>query len=250
MKVKGEKRYYGEAVGIARLDQLHRHPNIPGDVENASTYPFPVRMTIIEGLYDNPYPPLFDETGGYTSEVQKTVTVVKELAAEGVRAIVMACGYFSLLQDILAEEVDIPVFTSPLLFVPMISRMIGRKRKVGIIAASKATLTDAFLKPAGIDDSVPYVIEGLDDSEEFNSCFMGGKKTTMDVDLLQAQVLSIIKNFVTDNPDIGALLLECSALPPFSAAIQREVDRPVFDYVSFIHCVYRAVLQQEYRGFV
>jgi hypothetical protein len=273
MKVKGEKRYYGEAVGIARLDQLHRHPNIPGDVENASTYPFPVRMKIIEELYDNPYPPLFDNNRTYTPDVQKTVAAVKELAAEGVRAIVMACGYFSLLQDILAEEVDIPVFTSPLLFVPMISRMIGRKRKVGIIAASKATLTDAFLIPAGIgnsvpyvieglDDSeefnscfmggnsVPYVIEGLDDSEEFNSCFMGGKKTTMDVDLLQAQVLSIVKNFVTDNPDIGALLLECSALPPFSAAIQREVDRPVFDYVSFIHCVYRAVVQQEYRGFV
>jgi hypothetical protein len=248
MIVKGEKRYYGEALGIARFDQVHRHPAIPGDVENASTYPFPVRMKIIEGLYDNPYPPLFDRDGTYTPDVQKTVGAVKELAAEGVRAIVMACGYFSLVQDILSGEVDIPVFTSPLLFVPAISRMIGRNRKVGIIAASRKTLTAAFLRPAGIDDSVPHVIEGLDDSEEFNSCFMGGTKTTMEVDLLEAQVLHIVGNFVKGNPDIGALLLECSALPPFSAAIQREVGLPVFDYITFIHTIYRAVVQREYSG--
>ena len=250
MIIKGEKRYYGEVIGIARFDQLHRHPNIPGDVENASTYPFPVRMKIIEGLYDNPYPPVLDEEGNYTPDVRKTVDAVKELAADGVRAIVMACGYFSLVQDILAEEVEVPVFTSPLLLAPVISKMIGRRRKVGIIAASKTTLTDDFLKPAGIDDSVPYVLEGLDASTEFNSCFMDGTRTTMNVDFLREQVVGIAKNFVVNNPDIGALLLECSALPPFSADIQREVDLPVFDYITFVHCVYRAVVQQEYQGFM
>jgi aspartate/glutamate racemase len=248
MIVEGQKRYYGEALGIARFDQIHRHPAIPGDVENASTYPFPVRMKVIEGLYDNPYPPVTDNLGNYNPEVQKTIGAVKDLAADGVRAIVMACGYFSLVQDILTEEVDVPVFTSPLLFVPVISRMIGRKRKVGIVAASKNTLTDAFLRPVGIDASIPHIIEGLDDSTEFNSCFMGGLKTTLDVDLLQGQVLRIISSFVKRNPDIGALLLECSALPPFSAVIQREVDLPVFDYITFIHCVYSAVVQQEYLG--
>ena len=250
MTIRGEKRYYGEVLGIARLDQEHRHPSIPGDVENASTYPFPVRMKIIDGLYDNPYPPVLDEKGNYTPDVQKTVSAVKELAAEGVRAIVMACGYFSLVQDILTEEVNIPVFTSPLLLVPVISKMIGRRRKVGILAASKTSLTDDFLKPAGIDDSVPYVLEGLDASTEFFSCFMGGTRTTMDVNLLQEQVVGIAKDFVGSNPDMGALLLECSALPPFAAAIQREIDLPVFDYISFVHCVYRAVVQQEYRGFM
>ena len=79
---------------------------------------------------------------------------------------------------------------------------------------------------------------------------MGGSKTIMDVDLLEAQVLKIVKRFVAANPDLGALLLECSALPPFSAAIQREVQLPVFDYMSFIFCVYRAVVQREFRGFL
>jgi hypothetical protein len=160
----------------------------------------------------------------------------------------MACGYFSLVQDILTEEVDIPVFTSPLLLVPLISKMISHRRKVGILAASQTSLTEDFLKPAGIDDSVPYVLEGLDAATEFHSCFMGGTRTNMDVNLLQEQVVGIAQDFVESNPDMGALLLECSALPPFAAAIQREIDLPVFDYISFVHCVYRAVVQREYQG--
>ena len=68
-------------------------------------------MKIIEGLFDNPYPPLRDKNGDYTEEVRKTIEAARELEADGVRAIVMACGFFSLIQDVLVEEVEIPVFT-------------------------------------------------------------------------------------------------------------------------------------------
>jgi Asp/Glu/hydantoin racemase len=250
MMVKGEKKYYGEVLGIARLDQKYRHPNVPGDVENASTYPFPVRMKIIDGLYDNPHPPICDAEGNYTTDVRKTVKAVKELAADGVRAIVMACGYFSLLQAVLAEEVAIPVFSSPLLLVPLVSRMIGARRKVGIIAASRRSLTQEFLEPAGITDSLPHVITGLEGSTEFYACFMGGTRTTLDVDRLRGQVVAIANDFVRENPDIGALVLECSALPPFAAAIQHEVGLPVFDYIGFVDCVYRSVAQRDHTGLI
>ena len=49
-KVRGDKRYYGQAIGIALLDQLHSQPLIPGNVGNASTYDFPVRLKVIKGL--------------------------------------------------------------------------------------------------------------------------------------------------------------------------------------------------------
>jgi hypothetical protein len=48
---KGGKQYYGEAIGIAIFDGL-RYAMIPGDVGNASTYGFPVRIKVIEGLSD------------------------------------------------------------------------------------------------------------------------------------------------------------------------------------------------------
>jgi len=250
-KVRGDKRYYGQAIGIALLDQLHSQPLIPGNVGNASTYDFPVRLKIIRELHDNPYAPVRDEQGRYSPDVQRTVDTVKELEADGVRAVVMSCGFFSVVQEVLTEEVDIPVFSSPLLLVPLISRMIGRRRrKVGILTASKKRLTREFLDPVGIDESVPYVVEGLEASTEFYACFMGGTRTTLDVDLLRRQVVDIASGFVRENPDIGALLLECSDLPPFAADIQEATGKPVFDFITFVNAVYQAVVQRRYSGFI
>lgn len=250
-KVRGDKRYYGQAIGIALLDQLHSQPLIPGNVGNASTYDFPVRLKVIKGLHDNPYAPVRDEQGRYSSDVQRTVEAVKELEADGVRAIVMSCGFFSVVQEVLTEEVKIPVFSSPLLLVPLISRMIGRRRqKVGILTASKKRLTREFLEPVGVDDSIPYAVEGLEASTEFYACFMGGTRTTLDVDLLGAQVVDIASGFVRENPDIGALLLECSDLPPFAADIQEATGKPVFDFITFVNAVYQAVVQRRYTGFL
>jgi hypothetical protein len=207
-------------------------------------------LKVIEGLHDNPYAPVRDALGRYSSDVQRTVDAVKELEADGVRAVVMSCGFFSVVQDVLTEEVDIPVFSSPLLLVPLISRMIGKNRKVGILTASKKRLTQEFLEPAGIDDTIPYVVEGLETSTEFYACFMGGTRTTLDVDLLGKQVVDIASGFVRDNPDIGAFLLECSDLPPFAADIQEATDKPVFDFITFVNTIYYAVVQRRYNGFI
>jgi len=249
-KVRGDKRYYGQAIGIALLDQLYSQPLIPGNVGNASTYDFPVRLKVIKGLHDNPYPPVRDEQDRYTPDVQRTVDTVKELEADGVRAVVMSCGFFSVVQEVLTDELDIPVFSSPLLLVPLIARMIGKRKKVGILTASKKRLSREFLEPVGIDETTPYVVEGLEASNEFYACFMGGTRTILDVDLLRKQVVKIATGFVTANPDIGALLLECSDLPPFAADIQEATNRPVFDYITFVNAVYQAVVQRRYAGFL
>ncbi len=206
MVAKGGKRYYGESLGIALLDQLDSQALIPGNVGNASTYDFPVRLKSIPGLHDNPYAPVKNENGDYTPDVQATVNTVKELEADGVRAVVMSCGFFSVVQEVLTDEVQIPVFSSPLLLVPLISRLIGRKQKVGIITASKDRLTQDFLTPVGIDDSIPYIVAGLEPSTEFYACFMGGTKLDLDVEKLRTEVVDIAVNFVKENPDIGVTL--------------------------------------------
>lgn len=249
-KVTGGKLYYGEAIGIALLDQIDSQPLIPGNVGNASTYDFPVRLKIIKDLPDNPYEPLRDESGLYMPDIQRTVDAVKELESEGVRSIVMSCGFFSVVQKVLVEEVDIPVFSSPLLLVPLLSRMIGKMKSVGIITASKDRLTKEFLEPVGINDQLNYRIAGLEPSKEFYACFMGGTRTVLDIDVLRQEVVSIAKNFVEQNPDIGALLLECSDLPPFAADIQRATGKPVYDFISFVRSIYQSLVPPRYDGFL
>ncbi len=58
--IKGGYPYYGEAIGILMFDN-RRYPMIPGNVGNASTYDFPVRLKVVKGL--NWYPPPVDEWG-------------------------------------------------------------------------------------------------------------------------------------------------------------------------------------------
>ena len=70
MIAKGGKQYYGEAIGIAIIDGL-RYAMIPGDVGNASTYDFPVRIKAIKGLNDNPYPPIIDNYGTIPNRSEK-----------------------------------------------------------------------------------------------------------------------------------------------------------------------------------
>ena len=79
---------------------------------------------------------------------------------------------------------------------------------------------------------------------------MDGTRTIFDVDILRKEVMDIAINFKDKNSDIGALLLECSDLPPFAADIQKTTGLPVFDFITFINAIYQSVVQKRYNGFL
>ena len=245
MIVEGGKQYYGEAIGIALFDG-RRYPILPGDVANASTYDYPVRLKVIEGLYETPTS--WNKELDVPVDIQRVVDTVKSLEDEGVRAVVTACGFFSVLQEILADSVDIPVFTTPLLMVPQIVRLIGSDRSVCIITASERLLVSDYLTAAGIELGMPVNIVGMEPSAEFYATHMGGTRTTWDIDLQRRELVEIVQNAVLRFPNIGAFLMECSQLPTFSADIQDVVNLPVFDYIGFIDMIYLSVVQRRYSG--
>ena len=243
--VEGGKQYYGEAIGIALFDG-RRYPILPGDVANASTYEYPVRLKVIEGLFDTPTP--WDKSRAVPSDIQRIINTVKSLEDDGVRAVVTACGFFSVVQEALADAVNIPVFTSPLMMVPQLVRMIRSDRSVCIITASERLLVSDYLTAVGIELNMPVHIVGMESSSEFYATHMGGTRTTLDVDLQKKELVEIAQNAVIRYPDTGAFLLECSQLPTFSADIQDVVNLPVFDYIGFIDMIHCAVVQRRYTG--
>ena len=149
---RGGRSIYGEAIGILLLDT--RFPRIPGDIGNASTFDFPVRIRMVPGAT-----PQRIVLEGDESVMPEFVKVGKELEAEGVRAITTSCGYLTTFQEALINAVKIPVFTSSLLQVPMVSRMLPRGKKVGILTIDSRRLNDTCLRAAGIT-SEPIVIMG------------------------------------------------------------------------------------------
>ena len=247
MKVLGGKPHYGQAIGILMFDGK-RYPMVPGDVGNACSYDFPVRMKVIPGIDDNPFPPIRTDNGEFTPEVQTAVQAVKEMAADGARAIIMCCGFYSLIQDVLAEAVDIPVFSSPLMMIPSILRMLGKNKSVCVLTASKKQLSSEFFEAVGVTREMPVILAGLDDSNEFNASHMGGTSLEMDVDQLRGDAVNAVKAAIKSDASVGAVLIECTSLSPFAADIQEATTLPVFDYIGCIDMLYRAVVPKRYQG--
>jgi hypothetical protein len=220
---------------------------IPGNVGNASTYDFPVRYKVLEGIPSDWW---CDAEGASLKRQEKFIETAKHLEKEGVRAITTGCGFFAKYQKAASEALRVPLFASPLLLVPMVSRMIGKNKRVGIISAGANHLEGPFLENVGIDDSILIAVDGLDDKEEFRKVHVTQEKDTVNAAKMEAEVVEVAQRLVKNHSDIGAIVFECSDLPPFAAAVQEAVNLPIFDFISLINFVYTTVVQKRYQGFM
>ena len=120
MIVKGGRTNYGEPIGILMLDT--KFPRIFGDIGNAETFSFPVRYKRVVGATPQRVVKEADP-----SLIEPFIEAAKELEQKGVSAITTSCGFLAIFQDYLADAVDIPVFTSSLIQVPLVYRMLKKK---------------------------------------------------------------------------------------------------------------------------
>ena len=152
-------------------------------------------------------------------------------------------------QKKLAQELDVPVFLSSLLQIPFISLLIGEDAKVGIITADSKSLSADLLAAVGVSDPTNLVIAGLEDRQQFYQ-FAIEETGTLDAEAVEKEVVTVVRDMVAENPQIRAILLECSLLPPYGAVVQDAVNLPVFDYITMINFVFSAVVKQQYIGFI
>lgn len=228
MMIPGGFTTYGASLGILMLDT--RFPRIPGDIGNARSFPFPVRYLTVKGA--SPKRVVEDADPGLLAPF---IEGARLLEAEGVKAITTSCGFLALFQEELAAAVHIPVFTSSLLQIPMLFRMQGGRGKVGVLTARAVSLSSKHFAQCGAA-GVPLAIAGMDGSPEFTRVFLekgeAGSLPAMDRDRVEAELSLVAAGLARDNPDLGCVVLECTNMPPFRAAIQAACGRPVFDIVT------------------
>jgi Asp/Glu/hydantoin racemase len=170
------------------------------------------------------------------------VAGARRLADEGVAAITTGCGFNALFQRQLADCVSIPVFTSSLLQVPMVHHMLRTNQSIGIITADSTHLSQAHLEAVGItrDITTSINIYGIQESGEF-SRVRSDPAAVLDAGRMRAEIVDVALRLLTAHPETGAIVLECTDLPPFSVAIRRATRLPVFDIVTMVHWVMDAV---------
>ncbi len=232
---------YGEPIGILLLDQDHC-PFVPGDVANATTYSYPVRFQRVEGL--TPARLFRHDRTLY----EAVLAGARSLVRNGVRAVTSDCGFMALYQQDLARELGVPVMMSSLIQIPFISTIIGPERRIGVVTANAGSLTGELLQCAGVSASDRVVVAGLEHAEHFAPVAVHETADTLDTELVEREVVTAVDGLLRRDPELGAILLECSLLPPYGAAVHEAFGLPVFDFVTAIDFVCSSVVKRRYSG--
>lgn len=227
----------GHPIGIMLLRV--NYPIVPGNVANATTFDFPVRYVKVLGV-DSPRLHTFED-----SILDDLVAAGEELERDGVRAIICACGYFGYWQKELRDRLNVPVFTSSLVQLPMIKMSLRKEQKVGVLCAV-GDLDERILTRCGVDDPSYVVIKTLENAPEFSGIPLD--RHSMNSAVVRQEVVQAAKELVAENPDIGAILLECSDMPPYADAVQKAVNLPVYDFTTMINWVHSAICRKPFYG--
>jgi hypothetical protein len=221
------------SVGVLMLDT--RFPRIPGDIGNAATFDFPVRYHRVTGASPDRV-----VRGDGQALLPLFVEGARSLEREGVRAITTSCGFLARFQEELAASVRVPVFTSSLMLVPIVHRMLSPGRVVGIMTVDATALGARHLAGAGVPPEMGVVVAGLETEREFTRVLLGDLPA-LDVEIARAEHVAVARRLVAAHPEIGAIVLECSNMPPYRQAIQEATGLPVFDVTTLVRMVRDAV---------
>jgi len=234
--------YFGEAVGILLFRPWYHCIPTQGHVAYAPSYDFPVRFKFVGQPFD---PVGFLESSPELKgwNLEEWIRCARELQEEGVRAIVGGCGLTGSIQEELSHAVEIPVFSSTILFVPEIHESIAQGRRVGILTVSREQFLahdNALFRGCGVDDSIPVAIAGMNESAD-SETWLTMTTSAYDKEKVEQAVVNTALQLLVDYPDIGAFVLECTDMPPYSDAIRQATGLPLFDAIDMVNHVYQQV---------
>ncbi|MEM9475166.1 MAG: aspartate/glutamate racemase family protein [Pseudomonadota bacterium] len=236
MATSGGKTVYGATLGILMLNT--RFPRIPGDIGNATTWPFPVQYKVVPSATpDNVV------RGDAGPLLEAFIDAGRELVALGCDGVATNCGFLVPFQDDMTRALGVPVAASSLLQAPMIQRTLPAGKTVGILTISSETLSPAHLAAAGLDATVP--VAGTGAGSHFTQRILDD---AAEIDFAQARAdnIAAAERLVADHPDVGAILLECTNMVPYAADIRRATGRPVFSIYSYLVWFQAALLPRRF----
>jgi len=240
--LSGGRTLYGLPVGILMLDT--RFPRPPGDVGNASTWPFPVRYRIVKGAESRVI------IGDGLKMLGPFTEAARELEADGVKMITTSCGFLAVAQRELQAAVRVPVLTSSLLQVPLAARLIRSDQRVAIIT-SRDHLTERHFEGTGwsskdIPVHVTVLPENAQMTQVYSSMVPEAPHPEADQEILESDLAGAAARTLHDHPEVGAFVLECTNYVPYSAAIRRSTGLPVFDLYTLVMQGYLAISGSEF----
>lgn len=208
------------SLGILMLDT--RFPRPPGDVGHAATFAMPVRYAVVRGA--SPQRVVRDADRGLLGPF---IDAARALVADGAAAITTSCGFLARWQTELQAAVPVPVWTSSLLLVPELAAL-----RPGVITVDAGALDAAVLRGAGADPATP--VQGIAPASALARTLLDDRPE-LDMQAAERTVVEAAEALVTRHPHIGAIVFECTNLPPYAAAVEAACGLPVHHLPSLVH---------------
>lgn len=210
-------------LGIIMLDT--QFPRPLGDVGHDETFGVSVHHDKLRGVW-----PAKVVTSAASLRQARLLpsfqSIVRSMQLRGVQAITTSCGFLVLLQKELQSVTKLPVVTSSLLQLPA---LLAKEQKVGVLTISANSLGSEHLRAAGVPKEriKDVIIQGMPPAGEFATKILGNQPT---LDLAQAskEAVDAALALKARAPDLKSLVLECTNLPPYQAAIEAATAWKIF----------------------
>jgi Asp/Glu/hydantoin racemase len=228
----------GYTVGVLCIDS--HYPIIPGNAQDARTFPFPVLHGIVEGVL------LPDLLRGDPKLEPLIIAAGKRLRRQGVGAIVGACGSFANYQRAAAVAFGVPTCMSVLTQVPHLLSLMPPQQKLAIYFAAKSAFTQRVRDECGIvtEHMSRLVVAEAWEVDAFRR--FAARPSLLDSEGLGAQLSEHASRLRFEHPEIGAVLLQCSDLPPFAHVFHKAMRVPVFDVTLVVEWMHAAARRRLY----
>src|SRR5438477_40838 len=103
--------------------------------------------------------------------------------------------------------------------------------RIGMLTVSAASLTNAHFIAAGADPKTP--VAGTENGREFTRVMLD-EKHTLDAAIAERDILDAGDALVSQHPDIGAVVLECTNMVPYARALSDHLLLPVYSIYTFV----------------
>ena len=119
------------------------------------------------------------------------------------------------------------------------------QRRVGIVTASGASLSERHFRAAGIGDHIPLAVRGVETKPEFYD-WIFVQKDTLDTDKITEEIFETTQELLAEYPDIGSFVFECHNMAPYAPKVSEVTGLPIFDIISFAHWVRSLLVKRKY----
>ena len=228
----GGKTVYGARVGILMLDT--KWPRPPGDTGNAQTWPFPVLYKVIPGASAKVV--IHEQGKGLGPAFLEGAA---QLVKEGADGITTTGGFLAIFQDQLSAHVKVPVASSSLLQIPLVQRTLPPGKRVGVLSVHGDRITPEHWKACGAPLDTPVI--GTEGGREFTRVLLNDE-IEIDYALAEQDIFEAGEKLLKKHPEVGALVLECHNLAPYSRALNDLLRIPIYDVYTFV-CWFHSGLQ-------